>query len=78
MIAGTAPEGPTIEGTCYNTVAPGYAFSMSGNYQPRDDLFGEVVGSGFTSPVHAESGLRKDEADRAQSWFKKITVETFG
>ncbi len=78
LIAGTAPEGPTIEGTCYNTVAPGYAFSMSGNYQPRDDLFGEVVGSGFTSPVHAESGLRKDEADRAQSWFKKITVETFG
>ena len=78
LIAGTAPARPTLEGTCYNTVTPGYAISQSGNYQPRDDIFAEVVGSGFTSPVNAPSGLRKDEADRAQSWFKAITVETFG
>jgi sulfide dehydrogenase [flavocytochrome c] flavoprotein subunit len=78
LIAGTVPARPTLEGTCYNTVMPGYAISQSGNYQPRDDIFAEVVGSGFTSPVNAPSGLRKDEADRAQSWFKAITVETFG
>jgi sulfide dehydrogenase [flavocytochrome c] flavoprotein chain len=78
LIAGTAPVRPTLEGTCYSTIAPDYAFSLSGNYQPRDDIFAEVIGSGFTSPVHAQSGLRKDEADRAQSWFKAITVETFG
>jgi sulfide dehydrogenase [flavocytochrome c] flavoprotein subunit len=78
LIAGNAPARPTLEGTCYNTVVPGYAFSLSGNYQPRDDLFAEVVGSGFTSPVNAQRGLRKEEADRAQSWFKTITVETFG
>jgi sulfide dehydrogenase [flavocytochrome c] flavoprotein subunit len=78
LIAGTAPARPTLEGTCYNTVTPGYAISQSGNYQPRDDIFGEVVGSGFTSPVNAPSTLRKDEADRAQSWFRAITVETFG
>jgi sulfide dehydrogenase [flavocytochrome c] flavoprotein subunit len=78
LLAGTPPERPTIEGTCYNTVTPGYAFSQSGNYQPRDDIFVEVMGSGFTSPVNALAVLREREADQAQSWYKKITVETFG
>ena len=78
LIAGTVPARPTIEGTCYNTVAPDYAFSQSGNYQPRDDIFAEVVGSGFTSPIHASSDVRKSESDSAQAWFKTITVETFG
>jgi NADPH-dependent 2,4-dienoyl-CoA reductase/sulfur reductase-like enzyme len=78
LIGGTAPARPTLEGTCYNTVAPDYTFSQSGNYQPRDDIFVEVVGSGFTSPVHASSDVRKSEAEQAQAWFKTITVETFG
>ena len=80
LIAGTPPESPTFEGICYNTVAPGYAFFMSGSYHPRDDLFAEIVGSGFTSPIngHGLDEVRKREADQAQSWFKTITVETFG
>jgi sulfide dehydrogenase [flavocytochrome c] flavoprotein chain len=80
LIAGRPPASPTVEGVCYNTVAPGYAFFMSGSYQPRDELFGEVVGSGFTSPLngHGLDEVRKREADQAQSWFKTITVETFG
>jgi sulfide dehydrogenase [flavocytochrome c] flavoprotein subunit len=78
LLAGTPPERPTIEGTCYNTVTPGYAFSQSGNYQPRDDIFVEVMGSGFTSPLNALAEIRRREADQAQSWFKAITVETFG
>jgi hypothetical protein len=78
LLAGTPPERPTVEGTCYNTVRPGYAFSQSGNYQPRDDIFVEVMGSGFTSPINALGELRQREADQAQSWYKTITVETFG
>ena len=79
LIAGTIPARPMIESICYNTVAPGYAFSLSANYQPRDDSFAELVGSGFRSPVNAVNGLRmEEEAVRAQSWFKAITVETFG
>jgi sulfide dehydrogenase [flavocytochrome c] flavoprotein subunit len=78
LIGGIPPARPTLEGTCYNIVAPDYAFSQSGNYQPRDDIFAEVVGSGFTSPVHASSDVRKGESDSAQAWFKMITVETFG
>jgi sulfide dehydrogenase [flavocytochrome c] flavoprotein chain len=78
LIAGKPPERPTIEGTCYNIVMPGYAFSQSGNYQPRDDIFVEVMGSGFTSPVNAPNEDRQREAGQAQSWYKMITVETFG
>jgi len=78
LIAGTAPAVPKLDGTCYNTVAPGYAFSLSGIYQPRDDIFAEVEGSGFTSPVDAPREVRKRESDQAQSWYKAITVETFG
>ncbi|MGA9090007.1 MAG: NAD(P)/FAD-dependent oxidoreductase [Bradyrhizobium sp.] len=78
LISGAAPAMPKLNGACYNTVAPGYAFSLSGSYQPKDDIFVEVEGSGFTSPVDAPREVRMREADQAQSWYKKITVETFG
>jgi sulfide dehydrogenase [flavocytochrome c] flavoprotein chain len=78
LLAGTAPAVPKLEGTCYNIVSPEYAFSLSGIYQPRDDIFAEVEGSGFTSPVDAPRELRQREAEQALSWFKAITVETFG
>jgi len=79
LIAGTVPAKPTLESICYNTVMPGYAFSLSANYRSRDDSFAELVGSGFRSPINHLSGLRmQEEAVRAQSWFKTITVETFG
>jgi sulfide dehydrogenase [flavocytochrome c] flavoprotein subunit len=78
LIAGTAPPAPRLEGTCYNTVTPGYAFSLSGIYQPRGDIFAEVEGSAFTSPVNAPSEVRQREADQAQSWYKTMTDETFG
>jgi NADPH-dependent 2,4-dienoyl-CoA reductase/sulfur reductase-like enzyme len=78
LIAGAAPAMPKLDGACYNTVAPGYSFSLSGIYQPKDDIFAEVEGSGFTSPPDAPREVRMREAEQAQSWFKAITVETFG
>src|SRR5207248_6808657 len=36
MLSGKAPEMPRLSGTCYSTVAPGHAFSLSGVYQPKD------------------------------------------
>ena len=65
-------------GTCYNTVAPGYAFSQSGIYQPRDDMFAEVEGLASPARSMRRARLRQREADDAQAWFKTITVETFG
>jgi NADPH-dependent 2,4-dienoyl-CoA reductase/sulfur reductase-like enzyme len=78
LIAGAAPAMPKLDGACYNTAAPGYAFSLSGIYQPKDDIFAEVEGSGFTSPPDAPREVRMREAEQAQSWYKAITVETFG
>ncbi|WP_213736477.1 NAD(P)/FAD-dependent oxidoreductase [Bradyrhizobium sp. dw_411] len=78
LIAGKSPAAPKLDGTCYNTVAPGYAFSLSGTYQPHDDIFAEVEGTGFTSPVDAPRDIRLKEAEIAQAWFHTITAETFG
>ena len=76
LISGKPLETPRLTGACYNTVAPGYAFSLSGIYQPRDGQFAEVEGA--TSPVNAPREERAREAERAENWFKTITVDTFG
>jgi len=76
MLSGKAPETPRLSGACYNTVAPGYAFSLSGVYQPKDGQFAEVEGA--TSPVNAPREVRRREAEAAETWFRTITVETFG
>jgi sulfide dehydrogenase [flavocytochrome c] flavoprotein subunit len=77
LIAGRQPEMPRLLGACYNMVAPGYAFSLSGLYQPKDGMFAETEGGG-TSPVDAPREVRIREADDALSWYQRITVETFG
>jgi NADPH-dependent 2,4-dienoyl-CoA reductase/sulfur reductase-like enzyme len=77
LLAGRTPEAPRLTGICYNTVEPGYGFSLAGNYQPRGDIFAEVEG-GATSPVDAPRELRSREATEAEHWFQTITADTFG
>jgi len=77
LLAGRAPETPRLTGVCYNTVAPGYGFSLSGKYQPKGDIFAEAE-SGATSPVDAPRELRAREAAEAERWFQTITADTFG
>ena len=77
LLSGVAPAIPKLTGACYNTVAPGYAFSQVGIYQPRDGMFAEIEG-GKTSPVDAPREVRAREADNAQSWYKTITADAFG
>jgi len=76
LMSGKPPEPPRLTGACYNTVAPGYAFSLSGVYQPKDGQFAEFEGA--TSPINAPREERQREAERAENWFKTITVDTFG
>ncbi|SIO65630.1 NADH dehydrogenase, FAD-containing subunit [Bradyrhizobium erythrophlei] len=76
LISGKSPDMPRLNGACYNTVAPGYAFSLSGIYQPKEDQFAEVEVK--TSPVDAPREVRQQEAEKAQNWFKTITVDAFG
>jgi sulfide dehydrogenase [flavocytochrome c] flavoprotein subunit len=76
LTSGKQPAMPRLVGACYNTVAPGYAFSLSGIYLPKDGIFAETEGG--ASPVDAPRELREREADDARAWYKTITVETFG
>jgi hypothetical protein len=77
QLAGKTPETPTLTGVCYNTVAPGYAFSLAGVYQPKGDTFAEIEGGG-TSPVDAPLDIRAKEAQAAIDWYKTTTVNAFG
>src|SRR5258707_6004082 len=65
LVAGKAPAIPTLVGACYNTVAPGYAFSLSGVYQPKGDIFAEIEGGG-SSHVDAPREVRSVADDEAQ------------
>jgi sulfide dehydrogenase [flavocytochrome c] flavoprotein chain len=76
MIAGKTPETPRLNGACYNIVAPGYAFSLKGIYQPKEGQFAEVEVA--TSPVDAPREVREREAEGARDWFKTITGDAFG
>jgi hypothetical protein len=58
-------------------VSPGYAFSLTGVYAPKDGLFNEVEGGG-TSPLDASPEVRAQEAATALAWFTTITADTFG
>jgi sulfide dehydrogenase [flavocytochrome c] flavoprotein subunit len=77
LLAGKPAAPPRLVGACYNTVAPGYAFSQSGVYQPKDGMFAESE-SLVTTPVDATSDMRRREADDAQAWYKTIAVDAFG
>jgi sulfide dehydrogenase [flavocytochrome c] flavoprotein subunit len=77
QLSGKSSDLPHLSGACYNTVAPGYAFSLTGIYQPRDGQFVELDGN-VTSPVDAPREVRQREADAARDWFKTITVDAFG
>jgi NADPH-dependent 2,4-dienoyl-CoA reductase/sulfur reductase-like enzyme len=77
LITGKAPETPRLTGVCYNTVAPAYAFSLAGIYQPKDDIFAEIEGGG-TSPLDAPREVRAREADEAQKWYATLTADAFG
>ncbi|MFN5570592.1 MAG: FAD-dependent oxidoreductase, partial [Bradyrhizobium sp.] len=43
-LTGRSSEPPPLTGICYSLVAPNTAFSLSGVYQPKGDLFAEVEG----------------------------------
>ncbi len=76
-LTGRSSEPPPLTGICYSLVAPNTAFSLSGVYQPKGDLFAEVEG-GRTSSLDAPRSARAAEADAATAWFKALTYDAFG
>ena len=76
LMSGKAPNPPKLTGFCYNTVAPGYAFSLAGTYVPSGDVFMDLEAGGGT-PLGASPEMRLRQAEEAKRWFSKITADTF-
>nr|WP_316239017.1 NAD(P)/FAD-dependent oxidoreductase [Bradyrhizobium sp. SZCCHNR1015] len=76
-LTGRQSDTPPLTGICYSLVAPNYAFSLAGVYQPKADLFAEVEG-GKTSPIDAPQATRAAEAEATMAWFKALTHDAFG
>ena len=64
LLAGKSAETPRLTGACFNTVAPGYAFSLSGVYAPKDGLFNEVEGAAPARSMRRARSARKKRKPR--------------
>jgi NADPH-dependent 2,4-dienoyl-CoA reductase/sulfur reductase-like enzyme len=78
MLAGAAPVAPKLVSNCYSLVAPGYAISIAGVYQPVDGQYVEIEGAGGVSPLDASPVFRAEEAKFADAWFRTNTTAIFG
>jgi sulfide dehydrogenase [flavocytochrome c] flavoprotein chain len=71
------PPPPKLINTCYSLVAPDYAISIAGVYQPTNGQLVDVEGAGGVSPTDAPLDFRAREATYAAAWFRTITAQTF-
>ena len=78
LFAGEAPAAANLASNCYSVVAPGYAISITGSFQPVDGEYTEVDHSIQSSPLDAPPSLRAEEAKAAEAWFRTATTEIFG
>jgi hypothetical protein len=78
LLAGAAPETPTLTSSCYSLIAPDYAISQRGAYRPVGGQYNEADGGPVVSPVTAGRDLRRGEAEQAVVWYGAITGEVFG
>jgi NADPH-dependent 2,4-dienoyl-CoA reductase/sulfur reductase-like enzyme len=78
LLAGKMPQPPTLTSSCYSLIAPGYAISQRGNFQPVEDQYTEAGAGTVVSPLAAPRATRADEAEQADAWYRSITGEVFG
>jgi NADPH-dependent 2,4-dienoyl-CoA reductase/sulfur reductase-like enzyme len=78
LLSGRPAGEPRLINTCYSLVAPSYAISIAGVYQPVNGVLTDIDGAGGTSPLDAPDATRALEAQYAEAWFRTITGEAFG
>ena len=64
--------------TCYSLIAPDYGISIAGVFDVQDGKIAEVKGSAGISPRDADAAFRKREADYGASWYRAISMDTWG
>jgi NADPH-dependent 2,4-dienoyl-CoA reductase/sulfur reductase-like enzyme len=78
LLAGKAPTRAQLPSNCYSLVAPDYAISIFGNFEPVNGEYAEVDNSIHSSPLDAPLTLRAEDAKNADAWFRTVTSEIFG
>ena len=64
--------------TCYSLIAPDYGISIAGVFDVQNGRIAEVKGSVGISPRDADAAFRKREAEYGASWYKAISMDTWG
>ena len=78
LLTGETPTAAKLQSNCYSVVAPNYAISISGLFEPVNGEYAEVDNSISSSPLDAPPASRAEEAKKADAWFKENTAEIFG
>jgi len=78
LLAGQAPSAAQLASNCYSVVAPDYAISITGEFAPVNGEYTEVDHSIQSSPLDAPPERRREEAKKADAWFRTATSEIFG
>jgi len=78
VLAGATAAAAQLPSNCYSLVAPGYAISISGLFEPVNGEYAAVDNSIHSSPLDAPPSLRAEEANNADAWFRTTTAEIFG
>ena len=78
MLAGKSPDAPSFAGTCYSTIAPDDAVSVTDIYRVERQRIIEMLGPrGYSAPDETPA-LRQAEAQAARAWYAGIVADSFG
>ena len=77
-LSGQAAAPASWANTCYSLIAPDYGISIAGVFDVQDGKIAEVKGSVGISPRDADAAFRKREAEYGASWYKAISMDTWG
>ena len=77
-LSGRAAPPASWANTCYSLIAPEYGISIAGVFDVQDGKIAEVKGSVGISPREADAAFRKREAEYGASWYKAISMDTWG
>ena len=78
VLAGQSMPQASWANTCYSLIAPDYGISIAGVFDVQDNKIAEVKGSVGISPRDAGAAYRKHEAEYGASWYKAISMDTWG
>jgi NADPH-dependent 2,4-dienoyl-CoA reductase/sulfur reductase-like enzyme len=77
-LAGKAAPRASWANTCYSLIAPDYGVSITGVFDVQGDKITEIKAAAGISPRDADAAFRKREAEYGASWYKAISMDTWG